>query len=195
MKRIILIIVSLAWQFVPVGLYAQKVYMENGKAVLDLTVDAGMPAGAVTNIKRTWTGTASSSAVLANNAIDEYINETVYQKLEVAPHDMNSAGSIDATGTMGMIWANAFEGCRSASYNGTGWRLPTQRELILIYIFKQGLEDIIINDLNGTPFSTIMYWSATETAETASWYVRLKNGDTNSREKTLEYYARCVRDL
>ncbi|SBV98266.1 hypothetical protein [uncultured Dysgonomonas sp.] len=36
----------------PAGLYAQKVYKEGSKAILDLTVAAGMPADAETNTSK-----------------------------------------------------------------------------------------------------------------------------------------------
>ncbi len=94
-----------------------------------------------------------------------------------------------------MDWATAFNYCRSANYNGTGWRLPTQRELQLMRIFRPALEDLIVNNLGGVAFAVENYWTATEVNTTTAWAVHLDTSLTNSAPKTSGYHARCVRDM
>ncbi len=90
MNRII-IILAFVGLLTPAKLNAQKVYLEGTKVVLDLTASTGMPAGAVTSVKKTWPTTGSNTAgPIANNVVSQTINATVYQKIEVAPYDLNS---------------------------------------------------------------------------------------------------------
>lgn len=172
----------------PAMLQAQEVYKDGTRAILDLTVD--MPAGAITAVKKTWTGTPSNTAgPLTNNTETGTINATVYRKLEIAPQDLNASGALSASGGT-MTWVNAFTYCRNLNYNGTGWRLPTQRELQLIYIFKPALESI-----TGTAFSATNYWSATESNASAAWCVTFVTCLTLTGSKTASLHARCVREL
>lgn len=90
--------------------------------------------------------------------------------------------------------ANAWALCKS--YNGEGggagqWRLPTQRELEMIWI----LHPQLINKASFTAFSANYYWAATEYTGTSGWAVRFSDGYTNSNTKTSSTYVRCVRDL
>lgn len=90
--------------------------------------------------------------------------------------------------------ANAWVLCQS--YNGEGgttgqWRLPTQRELEMIWI----LHPQLIGKASFTAFNTSSYWAATEYTATSGWAVRFSDGYTSSNTKTTSTYVRCVRDL
>ena len=182
----------------PAGLMAQRLYKDgSGRIILDMTVAAGMPADAVTNVAKydaTYMSgkTPANSSTLADNTHTGSINATVYEKLEIAPQDMaGSDGSpaLAATGTT-MRWVSAFNRCRNLPYDGGGWRLPTQRELQMMWIFKQGIENF------GSVFnSTNYYWCATEAISVDAWYVSFGNGVTSGNVKTTNTRVRCVREV
>ncbi|NDV56929.1 DUF1566 domain-containing protein [Bacteroides sp. 519] len=194
MKKI-LITAILASLLLPAQLIAQKVYKDaSNRVILELTVSAGMPAGAITNAAKYESFTPSATKLGADNSENGSINATVFQKLEVAPNDINTAKEIGIGGTLTMNWVTAFNACKNSDHDGGGWRLPTQRELMLMYIFRPALED-----LTGVAFAAAYYWSATENAAANSWYVRFDgtySGYTYYGAKsTATYRARCVREI
>lgn len=205
MKRIILI--TIVGILTTTGLYAQKAYKladtrsdGSTRVVLDMSVVAGMPEGAVTTTKKTWpldTETpANSGSYLTGNREGEVINATVYHKLEIAPADLNSSGEIEVGGMSApKDWATAFTKCKESTYDsGNGsWRLPTMRELQMIWIFKTPLENLGVGD-----FGSSSYWVATEYNATGAWSVSVSNGGTyygSFITKTTTYRVRCVREL
>jgi hypothetical protein len=181
MKKICIIL--FAGLLVSAELQAQKVYKDGTKVILDLTEAAGMPAGAITNVSKAAlyaNANSGNNVALANNDQNGTINAKVFQKLEIA--SSNYGGTIN--------WATAFNGCRS---QGQGWRLPTQRELMLMWIFKDALES-----LSGVAFVTADppdYWSATETNAASARIVNLSTGNTAGVAKTNSNRARCVREV
>lgn len=72
----------------------------------------------------------------------------------------------------------------------SGWRLPTQRELMLMYVMKDQLTGI-------TSFTGYTYWSATEYSGASgnAWFVTFSNGRTYSNAEAGSLYVRCIRDL
>jgi hypothetical protein len=205
MKKIVIIV--FAGLLVSAGLQAQKVRIENGKVILDLTEAAGMPAGAITNVSKTaiYDNITVSNTVLTvinghSNNTDGDINEKVFQKLEVAPKDMNNAGVIGGGGTMTMNWVVAFNGCINSDYDNGGWRLPTQRELMLILIFRDVLSDNALPVVSGdallfSPPSDSLYKSATEFDASTAWYMSVFLGIVSYQSKTNTCRVRCVREL
>lgn len=101
--------------------------------------------------------------------------------------------------------ASAATGC--AKYRGPSgtdaegtWRLPTQRELMLIWTLLPRIEALGLSAW--TPFrsgSYAYYWSATEQSASAAYYVDFENGTCGAAQKDMGYYsmyvARCVRDI
>jgi hypothetical protein len=192
MKRIL--IVLFAGLIVPAGLIAQRVYKSGTKVILDLSVEAGMPDGAVTNAPKTWVGNPQNNGgPLSGNAHDGDINATVFRMLEIAPHDINTGDEI-GPGTGSMPWDSGFTDCENATYDGGGWRLPTQRELMLMYIFKPALNGIF-SGINATSITAGNYWSITELDAPDSFYVNFSTGETNSGPKISSMLARCVREV
>ncbi|NDV56913.1 DUF1566 domain-containing protein [Bacteroides sp. 519] len=185
MKKI-LITAILASLLLPAQLMAQKVYKDaSNRVILDSSSSAGMPEDATTGVAKYNDSFAPSSTMGENNHVTGSINATVFWKLEVAPNDINTYGIIGTTGTQEMEWGAAFNACKRA-----GWRLPTQRELILMYIFKPALESLI-----GVAFKD-NYWSATEDSDWGAWYVNLGgSGYTSDTNKIRLYYGRCVREV
>jgi hypothetical protein len=172
MKKIVVIV--FAGLLVSAGLQAQKVCIENNKVILDLTEAAGMPAGAMTYVSKiNSTGSAAD-------------NNQVFEKLEIAPSDLGE-----------MDWANAIANCKAV---GPGWRLPTQRELMLICIFRDVLNDNALPAVSGaaldTSPSSAFYRCATETGATSAWFVNFANGTTHTNNnKATSYRVRCVREV
>jgi hypothetical protein len=85
-------------------------------------------------------------------------------------------------------------GC--ASYKTTefssGWRLPTQREMMLMWLFREG-----INAINSSQKLTAdRYWTATENAAGQAWYLDFSATapQSNFESKSATYKYRCVRD-
>ena len=184
MKRKLFIILLAGLMVAPAGLMAQKVYNATGGGYTRLLLDmTDMPAGAITATSK------GSGATLASVAA----NETVFQRLEIAKQDMagtNAAPALAATGT-DMTWADANTRCEGLTYNGRdNWRLPTQRELMMMWIFRTA-----INTLSGTSFYSSYYWSATESNVNDAWYVYFAGGDTYGNVKATSYRVRCVSEF
>jgi hypothetical protein len=219
MKKIVVIV--FAGLLVSAGLQAQRVYIETDgqgnkkRVILDLTEAAGMPAGAITSDSKTVMfnnliaqhGAPSATDKLwhsdnqESSTVKGEINATVFEKLEVAPKDMNKAGEIGGTGTMTMNWVEAFNGCIDSDYDNGGWRLPTQRELQMMCIFKGAL-DTAFSKLSpsGTGIallssSSAYYWGATEYNTALAYYVTFGSGYTEATTKPTSYRVRCVREL
>ena len=120
-----------------------------------------------------------------------------------------------------MTWEQARHYCATelADYDGGGWRMPTQRELMLMYVMNDQLPEdfklITETDQHNEAESNtddyhVFYWSATEdqTQGSASsqngWSVcfcaDVENGSqpgkTEGYSKTANpNYIRCVRDV
>ena len=114
-------------------------------------------------------------------------------------------------------WADAKSYCENLNTEGySDWRLPTQRELMLIWNLG-GSSNVTGGDRNDTgvgsgsvpvytpylyqqggftAFAADWYWSATQDSSnsTYAWNVNFNNGRTSSGLKTNSYYVRCVRD-
>lgn len=183
MKKTILVLFVLG--FVSMNGYAQKVYMKDGKVYLECTVASGMPAGSITTTPKCATGTASNTtfrngSTTTNNYASE--NDEVFEKLEIDNADYNSKE---------MDWVTVYVGCKSKNTGGvTGWRLPTQRELMLMYIFRDKL-----GEMTGNAFSSRYYWSSLENVGYGSYYASFENGHSTTYDKTRSLLARCVREV
>jgi len=91
----------------------------------------------------------------------------------------------------GVVWDDAVSVCAGYSQDSGGkdkgsWRLPTIRELRLIYALRN---ELILDFL-------ARYWSATEinNVSVSAWHVDFSTGRSGAT-KNLDCYVRCVRDL
>lgn len=96
------------------------------------------------------------------------------------------------------VWSAAKTYCASAAVSsalgGTGWRLPTIKELQTVIDFNQATGPLI--DPTAFPgTSTGGVWSSTPTvgSATQSWAVFFSNGDTGTLENMYASSVRCVR--
>ena len=195
-KRTLFVLLLVGLMFAPIGLFAQKAYNANiggfNRIILDMSqtgVGIGLPENAVTNIPKVGATLTSAEA-----------NNQMYEKLEIAPRNMggtNASPQLVATPPGAKLnWEDGDARCRGLNYNGVGgWRLPTHREMTMIWIFRDALID-----LGSTPFTIDnFYWTATEQIVGASnnyaFSFNFAVGGGGSGNKPLEYYIRCVREV
>lgn len=206
MKRFLFMLLAIGL-IAPAGAYAQKVYKDGTRIILDLTVEAGMPVGSVTSVSKTdvYENVTGSSSQLshADNKSSGQLNKQVFQKLEIAPRDLSSSTAITGT-AKALPWLTVFKGCKNLNHNGTGWRLPTQQELLMIYVFREAIKGLGGGSFNGSHADDQSYWSATEAGPSNGTYVNFydgidgrvsHDGYTYAAPKTHYHWARCVREV
>ncbi|MFV0580596.1 MAG: DUF1566 domain-containing protein [Parabacteroides gordonii] len=137
--------------------------------------------------------TPSNTTILGVGESVSAHNGTWNAKMSIKYQVMRANHTIGTTD-----WTTAYNQCKS--YNGEGgsagqWRLPTQRELQMIWI----LHPQLIGKGSFNAYSTGYYWSSTEyggSYPNQAWPVDFTNGYTaNGVNKTNTYSVRCIRDL
>jgi hypothetical protein len=90
-------------------------------------------------------------------------------------------------------WANAKAYCAGLSLNGTGWRLPTIKELQTIVDESQTNPSIDTTAFPSTPAQS--FWSSSPLAGSSSnaWLVDFSFGYTNNNDVSSASLVRCVR--
>lgn len=104
----------------------------------------------------------------------EKANKTLYKRFAV--HKNNNGGKLS--------WSNAFTACNS------GWRLPTQRELMLMWILSPELA----KKSGFIELGSLYYWSATGDNPTG-WTVFFTSGTTFLRDGQITSDVRCIKEL
>ena len=114
-------------------------------------------------------------------------------EFEVAAENCNSTNAPGVAQYNGYLWGNALSACAAYSQVGTTagqWRLPTFKELQLIYAKK--------NELTVSGFPDYFYWSATQNSGNSddyAWAVNFNSGGTSSEYMSFYNSVRCVRDI
>ncbi|MFV0289345.1 MAG: DUF1566 domain-containing protein [Mangrovibacterium sp.] len=210
MKNKVLII-GLSIFLLPLMGMAQKVSKgANGHLILHLDAKNGMPVGSFTSTSKTewFEGKSTNNSAWTSSAENQsagIINATVFQKLELAPRDISSSSQIVAGGgRQKMTWATAANTCRNLVYGGhDDWRLPTQKEILLIYVMSPIIATFLAEDSSLQGFydtddniNVNAYWCLTEQSSSSAWRVYFKNGGCYSTGKSSgQYFARCVREV
>jgi formylglycine-generating enzyme required for sulfatase activity len=90
-------------------------------------------------------------------------------------------------------WADARTYCAGLNLNGTGWRLPTCKELQTIVDDSQANPSIDTTAFPSTPAS--WFWSSSPLAgsSSAAWGVDFYFGDTGEFDVSNIFNVRCVR--
>jgi formylglycine-generating enzyme required for sulfatase activity len=90
-------------------------------------------------------------------------------------------------------WAPAKTYCQTLSLAGTGWRLPTRKELQTIVDYSQSNPSIDPTAFPATPVEN--FWSSSPVAgsPTNAWVVYFDSGATNNVDMTVAFDVRCVR--
>lgn len=149
----------------------QYPYVQYGKIIVCREGSDGVKS---TLIHPNWTTTPS------HNELDG-TNNRFAAKFEVGGHLSTSA----------LTWTAAVSACASYVQNGNmGWRVPTVRELRLIFACRNELTSCNI-------YADVISWSATwdSTNGNLAWGVHLESGHVFSNDKTTTYRVCCVRDL
>lgn len=136
--------------------------MGDGRLVIDCSKESGMPQNAVATEQKYVKATLSpSNDYFIDNSTDGALsrqeNEKVYYKFEIDKDD-------NPTDPATLDWASAFKYCtdKNKSTEGSGWRLPTSRELLLIYLFRDKIRELAIAGARLKPFEADYYFTATE---------------------------------
>jgi hypothetical protein len=90
-------------------------------------------------------------------------------------------------------WAAAKTYCQTLSLAGTGWRLPTRKELQTIVDYSESNPSIDPTAFPATPAT--YFWSSSPVAGSpaTAWFVYFVDGNTSSIDVTASYHVRCVR--
>ncbi len=99
--------------------------------------------------------------------------------------NLNPDGNFDPNFTCGC--KNYF----TTEFPKGSWRMPTQREMMLMWLFRDGINAIYPDSqLSG------QYWTSTENTEVQAWYIdfstTMPQSSAKTKSKALKF--RCVRD-
>lgn len=215
-----LILVLVALPTLSWGQYLTKVTDPSfGTNVLILNSE-GMPPVSVWEFGRKLrdkaTGATIRHSLEEGNGNNLDVNSKLPFRFIIAPNDARNSSSV--TGIY-FDWASAMgfnaadnnnlnaratipqrdTGCRSyIPPIGQGypphreWRLPTQRELDLIWLFR----DIINQSFTASGYEPLSgsYWSSTESTASGAFSVDFTHIQLSKRPKTDSYKVRCVSD-
>lgn len=136
------------------------------------------------------------------------VNDKIPLRFIVAPTDvassatwMQAEGVTDGNGNLNADFegATADTGCRNYGKTtagaGRSWRVPTQRELQLMWMFRVPIGIIYPDALMENP-STKNYWASTEKDANNAWAFDFKEGVPRCfwQSKTTSANVRCVSD-
>jgi hypothetical protein len=91
-------------------------------------------------------------------------------------------------------WANAKTYCSGLALNGSGWRLPTIKELMTLVDSSQTTAPFI--DTSAFPSTqSNYYWTLTvfTPSNDMAWQVEFLDGSMSQSSQTSAAYVRCVR--
>ena len=135
------------------------------------------------NLKRNIHYTVTTT-ITGQAKSDTRITRTPVNYLNYTDNDGTSMFAVATSNLEETNWTTAMSSCPA------GWRLPTQEELMLMWVYKSGLE---------TTFITYYYWSSTDFSSDANyvWSQTFNNGLTDIVIKTGNYSrnVRCVSDF
>lgn len=135
------------------------------------------------------------------------VNDKIPVRFIVAPSDivdvnwMQAGGVTGGNGNLNADFASTTENTGCGGYGktteglGRTWRVPTQRELQLIWLFRVPI-GIIYPTAPMENASTKNYWASTEKDAANAWAFDFKQGIPHCfwQPKTTPGYVRCVSD-
>lgn len=143
--------------------------------------------------------------VSRGNGGNPIVNDRIPMRFIIAPTDvanvtwMQAEGAGDGNGNLNADFrSTAATGCRSYKIAGDPnrkWRVPTQRELQLMWLFREPV-GIIYPAAQMENVSSKIYWAATEEDAANAWYFDFKQGmpQCSWQLKTTSSNVRCVSD-
>ena len=157
--------------------YAQKVVVDGaGRVIVDASA---IPHTTVPKARRTDATASSAGTNTLGNLSSKVSDEKVFQKFEVRKYDS----------THELSWSNALTYCHDLLEDGGGWRLPTGRELSLMYLLRYELlrdANFILNN---------SHWSATEYDWKFAYALSNISHSGHFLKDSHSAYARCIRDI
>lgn len=144
---------------------------------------------------------AAASAVLCAFVCSTYAaapgGRYVFTSSSVTVQDTKTGLTWQRMNASSMNWSSAKAYCLKAStataLGGTGWRLPTVKELLTLIDASQTIEKRL--DRSAFPQTTAQYWSSTASLEDPAdaWLVNFDSGNAGTHGNTSMFSVRCVR--
>jgi hypothetical protein len=96
------------------------------------------------------------------------------------------------------LWDDAKVYCKSLALAGTGWRLPTIKELLTIADWRGGIDPVFLPTTDpqySADSASGIYWSMTKTVDNGGggWVISFPSGDVRSDGAPITHWVRCVR--
>lgn len=198
----------------PTGVFGQYIQKETVGTNTYAVIYADGLAGAARwtpGVKMMRNGATIRHQVSKGNGGNLSVNDRIPFRFIVAPEDVgNNDGSwmtVQGVNDGGQnqnpdFTTTANTGCRwygTAGAPGAGrkWRVPTQRELQLMWMFREPIRVIYQNKPMEEAGKTKRYWSSTEEGTTDAWFFDFTPGmpycDTQAKS-TANGMVRCVSD-
>lgn len=188
----------LAWLFLfsfflPVGVWGQYVKREPiGGTTYAVIYADGLAESAVWSLgMRVTKQSGDGKITVIRHQVDRgndgnlSVNDRVAARFIIAPADHSNvnirwefASGVEVAGNdnLNADFMNlANRGCRDYSFGGRKWRVPTQRELQLMWVLREGIRRAYsgvagaVDMVSSTTGSGGKYWSATEKSATEAW--------------------------
>lgn len=105
-------------------------------------------------------------------------------------------GNLNADGILDNTYTGGCKDYKTPEFP-SGWRLPTQREMMLMWLFKEGINTIYSGGKLEPSGGVSRYWTATESSPTEAWCFDFTVNQPQSVVATKgsgSYKVRCVRD-
>ncbi len=154
-------------------------------------------------MKMTRNGATIRHRVSKGNGGNPSINDKIPMRFIVAPEDVANVTWMQAGGVTGgngnlnadFTTTNTGTGCNGYNYGSRKWRVPTQRELQLMWLFRAPI-GIIYPSGAMENVSTKNYWASTEQDADNAWIVDFKQDVPHCfwQPKTNTANVRCVSD-
>lgn len=155
--------------------YAQEVLVENGKIIINASA---IPNTQVKKARATNGTNARLGTDNATNIGSVASDDKVYYKFQLSRTRFSSN------------WLNAVNRCKNLTDDGGGWRLPTHKEAVLIYILWPELTKAgLTNAAGGTGTE------AGGDGTTCPYVTYDDNGAIRMVGKSESNFYRCIRDL
>lgn len=173
---------------------------------------SGMPVRAIWPLRRSLMKNGRTERHTALSAIGSNtdVNDKIPFRFIIAPADgdNNAPSAVTTTTWAEAVGFNASENSRmiadgTAAEDGcaiyktrefpSGWRLPTQREMMVMWLFQEGINAIYPS---GQLSTADKYWTATEKDASNAWLMDFSTATPQSTndKKSNRYRFRCVRD-
>lgn len=171
----------------------------------------GMPESAIWPLGMDLSGDGATIRHTAakGNGSNTSVNDKVPFRFIIAPADGGeskfwaeamgfNSGFGGANANLDPNGGNANLGCRAYATLEfpNGWRMPTQREMMIMWLFRDGVNAIYPLGKIGKDSET-RYWTATEDLANKAWYLDFSTTmpQSNVGTKITSFKYRCVRDF